>query len=59
MTEVNAWVDALLDDKPMPIPLRSSLTGLVIANALQESLRTGKKIEFDGRSLQYKLRSRL
>lgn len=57
--EVNAWVDAVLDDKPMPIPLRSSLTGLVIAKALQESLRTGKKIEFEGRILQYKISSRL
>jgi myo-inositol 2-dehydrogenase/D-chiro-inositol 1-dehydrogenase len=59
VTEAIAWVDAVLDDKPMPVPLRSSLTGLVIAKALQESLRTGKKIEFDGRSFQYKLRSRL
>ena len=59
VTEAIAWVDAVLDDKPMPVPLRSSLTGLVIAKALQESLKTGKKIEFDGRSLRYKLRSRL
>lgn len=59
MSEINAWVDAVLDDKPMPVPLRSSLTGLVIAKALQGSLRTGKKIEFDGRSLQYKLSPRL
>jgi myo-inositol 2-dehydrogenase/D-chiro-inositol 1-dehydrogenase len=59
VTEVNAWVDAVLDDKPMPVPLRSSLTGLAIAKALQESLRTRKKIEFDGKSLEYKLSSRL
>ena len=59
VTEVISWVDAVLDDKPMPIPLRSSLTGLVIAQALQESLRTGKKIEFDRRSLQRKISSRL
>lgn len=45
--EVNGWVDALLDDKPLPVSLRSSLTSLKIATALQESLRTGKKIFFD------------
>ena len=59
VTEVNSWVDALLDDKPMPIPLRSSLTSMVIATALQESLRTGRKIEFDGKTLQRKVSSRL
>uniref|UniRef100_A0A8H7NMA4 Gfo/Idh/MocA-like oxidoreductase N-terminal domain-containing protein n=1 Tax=Bionectria ochroleuca TaxID=29856 RepID=A0A8H7NMA4_BIOOC len=44
--EAKAWVDALLDDKPMPIPLGSSLRSLEIATALQESLRTGNKIFF-------------
>lgn len=47
VTELVTWVDALLDGKPMPIPLRSSLTSLVIADALQESLRTGSRITFD------------
>ena len=59
VTEAVAWVDAVLDNKPMPIPLRSSLTSLVIATALQESLSTGRKIEFDGKSLRQKLSSRL
>ncbi|KAH6867525.1 NAD-binding Rossmann fold oxidoreductase family protein [Thelonectria olida] len=45
--ELVSWVDALLDGKPIPIPLRSALTGLAIADALQESLRTGRRINFD------------
>ncbi|KAI9146809.1 Oxidoreductase family, alpha/beta domain-containing protein [Paramyrothecium foliicola] len=47
VAEVNEWVNAVLDGKPMPIPLRSSLTSLIIATSLQESLRTGQKIHFD------------
>ncbi|KAL7757096.1 hypothetical protein ACKLNR_014089 [Fusarium oxysporum f. sp. zingiberi] len=47
--EMNSWVNAVLDGQPMPVPLRSSLTGLVIATALQESLATGRKIFFDER----------
>ncbi|TKX21848.1 oxidoreductase-like protein 22 [Elsinoe australis] len=45
--EAVAWVDAVLDGKPMPVPLQSSLVSLKIATALQESLRTGQKIFFD------------
>ena len=45
--EANTWVNAVLDGRPMPIPLRSSLSSLKIAMALQESLKTGQKIEFD------------
>ena len=59
VTEATSWVDAILDDRPMPIPLRSSLTSMVIATALQESLKTGRKIEFDGKTLQRKVTSRL
>ncbi|KAL6354834.1 hypothetical protein LRP88_12191 [Fusarium phalaenopsidis] len=47
VSEVNGWVNAILDGAPMPIPLRSSLTSLVIATSLQESLKTGQKIQFD------------
>ncbi|KAM0192756.1 hypothetical protein ACHAPA_005858 [Fusarium lateritium] len=47
VAEVNGWVGAILDGTPMPIPLRSSLTSLVIATSLQESLKTGQKIHFD------------
>ncbi|KAM0546967.1 hypothetical protein ACHAPJ_010628 [Fusarium lateritium] len=45
--EMKEWVNAVLDRQPMPIPLKSSLTGLIIASALQESLATGRKIYFD------------
>lgn len=54
VTEVSMWTDALLEGKPIPVPLRSSLVSLQIATALQESLRTGQKVFFDreGQRLQ-------
>ena len=55
VTEVVTWVDAILDDKPIPISLKSCLTSLVIASGLQESLRTGRKIEFDRTDSQRKI----
>ncbi|KAH7140498.1 NAD-binding Rossmann fold oxidoreductase family protein [Dactylonectria estremocensis] len=45
--EATEWVNAVLDDKPLPVPLRSSLTSLKIATAFQDSLRTGHKVFFD------------
>lgn len=47
VTELIAFTDAILDKKPMPISLESCVTSLTIAQALQESMRTGKKIDFD------------
>lgn len=47
LSEANAWVDAIIEGKPMPVPVASSVKALVIAEALQESLRTGKKIDFN------------
>lgn len=47
VTEATAWVDAVLDEAPMPHPLVSTLKSLGIAMALQESLRTGQKVFFD------------
>lgn len=52
VTEVTAFVDAILDNSPVPISLRSSLTSLKIATALQRSLRTGQKIDFDSNGNQ-------
>ncbi|GKT52864.1 nad binding rossmann fold-containing protein [Colletotrichum tofieldiae] len=46
VVEANAFVDAVLDNKPLPIPLRSAVTSLRIATGLQESLRSGQKIYF-------------
>lgn len=54
LTEVSMWTEALLDEKPIPVPLRSSLVSLRIATALQESLRTGQKIFFDQRGERLK-----
>ncbi|KAK4936416.1 hypothetical protein LTR10_022690 [Elasticomyces elasticus] len=47
VAEVIAFTDAVLEQKPMPISLESCITSLTIAQALQESFRTGKKIDFD------------
>lgn len=47
VTELIAFTDAVLDRKPMPISLESCVVSLTIAQALQESLRTGQKINFD------------
>jgi myo-inositol 2-dehydrogenase / D-chiro-inositol 1-dehydrogenase len=47
VTEVDAFVNSVLDDKPMPVPLRACVTSLKIALALQRSLETGQKIDFD------------
>lgn len=47
VTELIAFTDAVLEQKPMPISLESCVTSLTIAQGLQESMRTGKKIEFD------------
>ncbi|KAI9166329.1 Myo-inositol 2-dehydrogenase [Paramyrothecium foliicola] len=47
VTEAQSWVDAVLDEQPLPVPLRSSLMSLQIATALQQSLATGQKIFFD------------
>lgn len=42
-----SWVDALLDDMLMPIPLKDALTPLAIAHALQDGLKTGQKVTFN------------
>ena len=47
VTEAIEFVDSVLDDRPVPIPLRPSLTSLKIALALQESLESGRTIYFD------------
>ena len=47
VAEANTWVEAVLLDKPMPIPITSSMRSLTIAMALQDSLRTGRRIRFN------------
>ena len=52
ITEAIEFVDSVLDDLPVPIPLRPSLTSLKIALALQESLENGRTIYFDKQGSQ-------
>ncbi|KZL64246.1 nad binding rossmann fold-containing protein [Colletotrichum incanum] len=47
VVEANAFVDAILDKQPLPVPLRSAIMSLRIATGLQESLRTGQKVYFN------------
>lgn len=57
VTELIAFTDAVLENKPMPISLDSCVRSLTIAQALQESMRTGQKIDFDesGKRLKAKI----
>lgn len=47
VTEANEFTEAVLDNKKVPHRLSSAVAAVKIGCALQESLRTGKKIEFD------------
>ncbi|KAK5069206.1 hypothetical protein LTR64_008640 [Lithohypha guttulata] len=46
-TEANEFIDSILDDKPVPLPLEGGMKVMVIARALQDALLTGKVIRFD------------
>lgn len=47
VVELDQFTDSILENKELPLRLTSACTGLEIALCLQESLRTGRKIEFD------------
>jgi myo-inositol 2-dehydrogenase/D-chiro-inositol 1-dehydrogenase len=47
VTEANEFTACCLDDKPLPFELEGAVQAVKIGSALQESLRSGKKIEFD------------
>ncbi|KAL4881840.1 hypothetical protein BJY04DRAFT_207320 [Aspergillus karnatakaensis] len=47
VTEMDAFTEAILDGKELPLKLGAALTGLKIAQALQHSRVSGKKIEFN------------
>jgi myo-inositol 2-dehydrogenase/D-chiro-inositol 1-dehydrogenase len=47
ITEVNEFTASCLDDTKPPLQLDSAVKAVAIGCALQESLITGKKIEFD------------
>lgn len=45
--ESNEFTEAVLDDKPLPFKLSGAVKALSIGSALQEALRTGKKLFFN------------
>lgn len=45
--ESNEFVECCLEDKPLPMEVESAVKAVRLACALQESLITGQKIEFD------------
>lgn len=47
VSELTVYTDAVLENKQLPISLESCVTSLKIAQALQESFRTGKMVEFN------------
>ncbi|KAL4927541.1 uncharacterized protein BDV17DRAFT_299160 [Aspergillus undulatus] len=47
VTEMDVFTEVILEGRELPMRLEAALTGLKIAEALQESLVSGKKIEFD------------
>ncbi|KXT07252.1 hypothetical protein AC578_2345 [Pseudocercospora eumusae] len=47
VTELAVFADCVLDGKQLPYGLDTAVLGMEIAEALQESLRTGRKIEWD------------
>ncbi|KAF2446792.1 NAD(P)-binding protein [Karstenula rhodostoma CBS 690.94] len=50
--EARQFADAVLDDKVVPVDMESSVEAVRIGVALQESLRSGKKLFFDRRGNQ-------
>ncbi|KAK5174936.1 uncharacterized protein LTR77_000072 [Saxophila tyrrhenica] len=47
VTEANEFTECCLENKPLPFGLEGAVKAVQIGSALQESLRSGKKIEFD------------
>lgn len=46
-TEATEFVDCVLEDKPVPVKLEIGIKGLTIGRALQDSLLTGDRIQFN------------
>ena len=46
-TELQAFVDAILEDKPTPVSGKDGLVPVLIAFAAQESLNSGKSVKVD------------
>jgi myo-inositol 2-dehydrogenase / D-chiro-inositol 1-dehydrogenase len=45
--EANDFVDSILQDKPVPLPLETGMMVMTIGRALQDSLQSGNVIRFD------------
>lgn len=48
-TEANEFVASVLENKPVPVKLELGIKGLIIGRALQDSLLTGQRIQFNER----------
>ncbi|MCJ1448166.1 MAG: hypothetical protein MMC23_008680 [Stictis urceolatum] len=61
VTELQVFTACVLDDTELPYELDVAITGMKIGAALQESLRTGRKIEFteDGSRVDSIFKSRM
>ena len=55
VVEANEFTECCLDDKPLPFEFAGAVQAVKIGCALQESLRTGKKLWFDetGRRVEH------
>jgi myo-inositol 2-dehydrogenase/D-chiro-inositol 1-dehydrogenase len=47
VTEANEFTACILDGKEVPFQLSGAITAVKIGDALQKSLRTGKKIDYE------------
>lgn len=55
-TEANEFINSILDDKPVPLPLEGGMKVMIIARALQDALLSGEVVRFDeqGRRIEAK-----
>ncbi len=51
-TEAKEFVESVLEDKPVPLPLEGGFMVMKIARGLAESLNTGKVVRFDEQGKQ-------
>ena len=58
-TEANEFVEAVLEDKPVPLPLSSGMMVMKIGWALQDALLTGERIQFDEKGNRLDKKARL
>ena len=59
--EANEFVESVLQDKPVPLPLELGMKVMMIGRALQDSLVSGKVVRFDeqGKRIEENERARL